>query len=58
MQPITVDIPGICLSHGFRQLPCANTAEWVEVLLRVKTLGDPRNIVLDGGPAGPDLFHG
>jgi len=34
---------------------CANTAERIEVLFGVETLGDPRNIVLDGSP---DFYHG
>jgi len=45
MQTTAVDDPSICQS--VRQHCCANTAEWIEVLLGVRTLGDPRNIVLD-----------
>jgi len=41
------------VSLSVRQLHCANTAERIEVLLRVDTLGDPRNIVLDGSPDFP-----
>jgi len=37
------------------QLHCANVAECIEVLLGVETLGDPKNIVLDGSP---DIPHG
>jgi len=36
-------------------LHCANTAEQVNVLLGVKTLEDPRYIVLDGSS---DFLHG
>jgi len=32
------------------QLYCPNVAEWIEFLLGVNTLGDPRNIVLDWSP--------
>jgi len=38
------------------QLRCGNTAERIEVLLRVETLGDLRNILLDGGPDFPHSF--
>jgi len=31
----------------------ANTAEWIQVLLEVETLGEPRNIVLDESPNLP-----
>jgi len=50
MRTIAIDDPGrlsVSLPRGFIQLRCANTAERIEVLLRVETLGDPRNIVLD-----------
>jgi len=40
----------VCLSRSghFTRLRCANMAKRIEVLLGVETLGDPRNIVLDG----------
>jgi len=31
-----------------------NTAEWIEVLCRMETPGDPRNVVLDGSPDFPN----
>jgi len=48
MQTIAIDDPLTwCVSLcRFMWLHCENTAEWIEILLRVKTLGDPRNIVL------------
>jgi len=30
---------------------CVNMTEWIEVLLGMEILGDPENIVLDGGVA-------
>jgi len=48
----------VCLSCGFTRLRCANTAEWIEVLLGVETFLDPRSIVLDGSPDFPtDLMR-
>jgi len=32
---------------------CAKAAEWIDILFRVETFGDSRNIVLDGGPHPP-----
>jgi len=34
-------------------LGCAKMAEWIDILFGVETPGDPRNIVLDGGPHPP-----
>lgn len=34
-------------------LLCAETAEWIEVLLGVETVGDLRHIVLDADPDFP-----
>jgi len=48
---IAIDDPGrlsTCMSHGFTRLRCANTAERIEVLLVVETLGDAGNIILHG----------
>jgi len=42
MQTIVINDPGICLF--------VTMAEWIDVLLGMKTPGDPWNIVLDGGP--------
>jgi len=39
------------------QLCCTNTAERIEVLLGVETLGDPRNFVFDGSPDLPHRFN-
>jgi len=52
-QTIATDDPArqICLSAT--RLRCANTAERIEVLFGVKTLGGPRNVVLDGGSRYP-----
>jgi len=49
-----------CIRCKLLQLVCAclscgrlcKTAERIEVLLGAETLGDPRNVVLDGGPQG------
>jgi len=35
------------------QLRCANTAERIEILFGVESLGYPRNIVSNGGPDPP-----
>jgi len=43
------------LSHDLRHC-CANMAEWIEVLLGVKTLVDPRNTVSDASPNFPHGF--
>jgi len=37
----------VCLSRGATQLHCTKTAERIEILFGVNTLGSPRNIVLD-----------
>lgn len=37
----------LAVRHCVTQLHCANTTEQFDVLLRVETLDDPRNIVLD-----------
>jgi len=39
----------VCLSHGFTRCRCAKADERIEVLLGRKTLGGPKNTVLDGG---------
>jgi len=48
MRTISIDDFGVCLSvclsHGFTQLCCANTAE---------RIGAPRNSVLEGGGPNP-----
>jgi len=49
MQTTAIDDPGR-LSCGFTRLRCANTAERIEVLLGVDTLGNLRNTVLQGVP--------
>jgi len=49
-------IPGVSLSVTW--FCCAKAAEWIDVLLRVKTLGDPKHIVLDGGPNHPRRGEG
>jgi len=36
------------LSRGFTRFRCANTAERMEVLFVVETLGNPSNTVLEG----------
>jgi len=47
-----IDIPDVCqfvyLSRVFTQLCRASMAQQIEVLLGVATLGDLRNIALDG----------
>jgi len=43
----------VSLSSSFTRLWVAKTAERIEVLFGVKTLGNQRNIVLDGGPDPP-----
>jgi len=43
-------VASACLSRGPTRLHCAITAEQIEILFGVNTLGVPRNIVLDGGP--------
>jgi len=51
MRTIAFDDPGVC------QFVChaASLSERIKVLLQLETLGDPRNIVLDGNP---DFSHG
>jgi len=39
-----IDVSGVCLSRSFTPLRCANTTKEIEVLFRVETLGDPRNM--------------
>jgi len=48
-------IPGVSVCQSVTRLRCAKTAERIQVLLRMETLGDPRNIILDGSP---DFSHG
>jgi len=46
IQTIAINHPGrlsICQSRPFTQLRCANTAEWINILLEVWTLGNPLN---------------
>jgi len=43
----------LCVSLAVRRLRRAKTAERIEVLFGVKTLGGQRNIVLDAGPDPP-----
>jgi len=43
MQSIAVGDPGVSLSVMW--MGCAKTAEWIDVLFGVETLGDPGNIV-------------
>jgi len=43
----------VCKSHG----QARKTPEWMKVLLRVETLGDPRNTVLDRSPNFPHAFN-
>jgi len=38
-----------CLSRGSTRLRCAKTAELINILFGVNTLGGTRNAVLDGG---------
>jgi len=58
IRTIAIDMfpTSVSLSRGFIELRCANTAERIEVLLGMETLGDLRNIVLDGGPDSPHIF--
>jgi len=51
-QNIAIDDPGVCEYVGLSilsviRLCSANTAERIEVLLGVETLGDTRNVILD-----------
>jgi len=41
------------MSRGSTRLRCAKTAEQYKILFRVNTLGNQRNIVLDGGHDPP-----
>jgi len=53
VQTIVADV-SVCLSVMRLHLALAyKNAEWIEVLFGVKTLGVPRNIVLDRGPDPP-----
>jgi len=52
----TLDVtgrPSVSLWRGLTRLRCAHAAELIEVLFRVETSVDRRNIVLDGGPRPP-----
>jgi len=40
----------VSVSLSVTHLHSAKPAEWIDILLGMRTLGDPRNIVLDGGP--------
>jgi len=61
MWTTAIDDPGhrsVCLFRSFTWLHCANTAEWIVVLLGLETLSDLRNIVLDVSPDFPtDLMQ-
>jgi len=50
MQIIDADIPVFLSVRRLHSALCAKTAEQIEVLFAVKTPGEPRNTVLDGGP--------
>jgi len=45
------------VSLSVTRLHFANTAEWIEVLLGVEILADPRNIVLNGSFNFPRVFQ-
>jgi len=50
MRPIAVDVPVAWCGQSVCNVPAhGKTAARIEVLFGVETLGDPRNIVLDGG---------
>jgi len=56
MQSMASDDLDVCKSV---RLHCAKTAKQIEVLFRVKTLGGPKNIVLDrreGEEVGGGIF--
>jgi len=53
LQTIVIDVRGVSPSGGSTRLRCAKTAEQINILLGVNTLGGPRHIVLDGGPDPP-----
>jgi len=40
----------VCLSHGLHWLYCTETAERIQILFGVNSLGGLRNTVLDGNP--------
>jgi len=44
----------IAIPASVMRLRCANTAEWIKVLLGLETLGDPENVILDHCP---DFLH-
>jgi len=46
------------LSHGLTRLYCAKTAERIEILFGLNTLGGLRSIVLDGSPDPPQRGGG
>jgi len=49
MRTIAIDVPGVfqSVSQSVTYAGCANTAKQIDVLFGVKTLEDPRNIVLN-----------
>jgi len=57
MQTTVTDVPGacpsICLSRSSTRLHCVKTAERINILFGVNTLGGLRNIVLDRGTDPP-----
>jgi len=45
---VAINIPSVCQSRGFAPLRCANTAERIDVLLRLETPVDARHSVFRG----------
>jgi len=51
MRPIATDDPvAWTVSLSVTRLSCAKTSKQIEVLVEVKTLGDPKHVLLDGDP--------
>jgi len=48
IRTIVINVHSIC--ESVKWLHCTKMAQWIKVLFGVKTLGSPRNTVLDGGP--------
>jgi len=48
----------VCLSCDLNWLHCAKTAERIQILFGLNSLGGPRNIVLDGNPDPPQRGGG
>jgi len=54
MLTIATSVPvAWCVNLSVTLLRPAKTAERIDVLVEVETVGDPRNIVLNGGPDLP-----